>query len=166
MPKLKQFVIDGHNLIPKIHGVNLTDQEDENQLIEILNEFCRLGRAQVEVFFDGAPNSTANRKKMGLVHAHFIRKGLSADDAIIEYVKKHLKPDFLLTVVSSDHRVQGAVKNYGAAVLSSESFAVEIQKVFTSPKAAQEQKEKPLSANELAMWLNEFESKQNGQNNS
>lgn len=166
MPNLKRFVIDGHNLIPKIHGLNLTNMEDENQLIEILNEFCRLGRAQVDVFFDGAPNSTSDRKKTGLVHAHFIRKGLSADDAIIEHVKNHCRPDYPLTVVSSDHRVQGAVKNYGAAVMSSESFAVEIQKVFSNPKAAQEQKEKPLSPSELAMWLNEFESKQNGQNNS
>jgi len=166
MPKLKRYVIDGHNLIPKIHGVNLTDLEDENQLIEILNEFCRLCRAQVDVFFDGAPNSTTDRKKAGLVHAHFIRKGLSADDAIIEYAKNHAKPDYPLTVVSSDHRVQGAIKNLGAAVVSSESFAIETQRVFSSPKAVQEQKEKQLTPGELAMWLNEFESKQKGQDNS
>ena len=166
MPKLKRFVIDGHNLIPKIHGVNLTDLEDENRLIEILNEFCRLGRAQVDAFFDGAPNSIENRKKTGLVHAHFIRKGLSADDAIIEHVKNHCRPDYPLTVVSSDHRVQGAVKNFGAAVMSSESFAAEMQKVFSSPKAVQERKEKQLTPGELAMWLNEFETKQNRQNNS
>lgn len=166
MPKQKRFVIDGHNLIPKIHGIALSDMDDENQLIEILNEFSRLSRTQVDAFFDGAPNLTAGGKKTGLVRTHFILKGLSADEAIIEYVKNRQKPDFPIIVVSSDHWVQGAVKNYGAAVMSSESFAVEIQKVFTSPKATQEQKEKQLTPGELAMWLHEFESKQNGQNNS
>lgn len=166
MVKIKRFIVDGHNLIPKIPGVSLEDLEDENRLIEILNEFCRLGRAQVEVYFDGAPNPTTPQRKSGLSHAHFIRKGLSADDAIIDYVRKQQKPSFQLTVVSSDHRVQTAVKTAGAIAMTSEAFAAEMQRVFTSPAALQEQKEKRLSPEEVAAWLDEFERKQIGQNNS
>jgi uncharacterized protein len=166
MAKMKRFVVDGHNLIPKIPGVRLEDMEDENHLIEILNEYCRLGRAQVEVFFDGAPNPSMSQRKSGLAHPHFIRKGLSADDAIIEYVRKQLKPDFQITVVSSDHRVQTAVKTAGAIAMTSEAFAAEMQRVFTSPAALQEQKDKQLTPGEVALWLDEFERKQKGQNNS
>jgi uncharacterized protein len=166
MVKMKRVVVDGHNLIPKIPGVRLEDMEDENRLIEILNEYCRLGRAQVEVFFDGAPNPTGTQRKSGLAHAHFIRKGLSADDAIIDYVSKQQKSSFQLTVVSSDHRVQTAVKTAGAITMTSEAFATEMQRVFSSPTALQEQKEKKLSPGEVELWLDEFERKQKRQNNS
>lgn len=166
MAKLKRFIIDGHNLIPKVPGVKLEDSEDENQLVEILNEYCRLGRAQVDVFFDGAPKPSFSQRKSGLVHAHFVRKGLSADDAIIEYARKQQKPDFLLTVVSSDHRVQAGVKTTGASTMTSEAFAIEMRRVFNSPAAQQEQKDKQLSPGEVALWMDEFERKQKGQNNS
>lgn len=166
MQKMKRLVIDGHNLIPKVPGVRLQDAEDENALVEILNEYCRLSRTQVEVFFDGAPTPERSPRKNGLTHVHFVRKGLTADDAIIEYVRSHQRPDFQLTVVSSDHRIQAAVKSAGAVALASEAFAVEMQRVFSSPKAVQEQKEKRLSDNEIQQWLNEFESGQSGHKNS
>ena len=49
------FIVDGHNLIPKVPGLNLQDMEDELQLVELLQEFCRINRKQVEVYFDNAP---------------------------------------------------------------------------------------------------------------
>jgi hypothetical protein len=42
------YLIDGHNLIPKIPGMNLGDVDDETQLIEMLQEFCRRRRKQVK----------------------------------------------------------------------------------------------------------------------
>ena len=163
MQRMKRLVIDGHNLIPKVHGVSLQDAEDENKLIDILNEYCRLSRTQVEVFFDAAPVPGSPSRKSGLVHAHFIRKGLTADDAIIDFVRRHQSPDRLFTVISSDHRVLSAAKNAGAATMTSEVFAVEMQRVFSSPVAVQAQKEKQLSESEVALWLTEFENKQRRQ---
>ena len=49
------LIIDGHNLIPKIPGLSLQAIDDETQLVELLGEYCRLSRRQVEVFFDNAP---------------------------------------------------------------------------------------------------------------
>lgn len=163
---MKKFVIDGHNLIPKVPGIRLQDIEDENRLIEMINEYCRLSRCQVELFFDGAPLPGHPGKKSGLVHPHFVRKGLSADDAIIEYVRKHQSPNNLLTVVSSDHRVTTAAKHAGCEVLTSESFAVVMQQVFLSPRATQELRDKPLSDTEVANWLEEFKNNQIRPNNS
>lgn len=154
---MKKFVIDGHNLIPKVPGIRLQDVEDENRLIEMINEFCRLSRSQVELFFDGAPLPGQPAKKTGLVHPHFVRKGLSADDAISEYVRMHQNPGNLLIVVSSDHRVTAAAKRAGCEVLTSETFAAEMRRVFSSPRATQELREKPLSDSEVAGWLEEFQ---------
>jgi hypothetical protein len=32
------YIVDGHNLIPKVPGLNLQDMEDELQLVELLQE--------------------------------------------------------------------------------------------------------------------------------
>ncbi|MBP1702274.1 MAG: hypothetical protein H6Q38_1381, partial [Chloroflexi bacterium] len=38
------YIVDGHNLIPKIPGLSLRAIDDEMQLIELLQEFCRVQR--------------------------------------------------------------------------------------------------------------------------
>jgi predicted RNA-binding protein with PIN domain len=166
MAKMKKFVIDGHNLIPKVPGITLQDDEDENRLIEMVNEFCRLSRSQVELFFDGAPPLHPPAKKSGLVHPHFVRQGYAADDAIIEFVHKNQNPENIFTVVSSDQRVISAVKHGGAEVMTSESFAAEMQRVFSNPQAVQELRNKKLSEREVDAWLEEFQKNQFRPNNS
>ena len=159
---MKNFIIDGHNLIPKVYGIHLSDPEDESRLVEMLNEYCRLSRTRVEVFFDGAPAPSKPMKKSGLVHVHFIRLGLTADDAIIKYVQDHHRPENPLIVVSSDHRIQNVVRVLKAESMSSESFNVEMQRVFSSPEVARKQKEKKLTESEIQQWLEEFGSNQSG----
>src|SRR4030095_6718911 len=80
------YLIDGHNLIPKL-GLRLDSPDDEMELIAILQEFSRLERRQVEVFFDGAPAGQARTRKLGSVTAHFVRLGTTADDAIRNRLK-------------------------------------------------------------------------------
>ena len=63
------YIIDGHNLIPKIPGINLGDIDDEVQLIKMLQDFCRLRRTRVEVYFDNAPPGEVQDKKHGQVSA-------------------------------------------------------------------------------------------------
>ena len=45
------YLIDGHNLIPKF-GLRLDSVNDEMELVSILQEFARLKRQKVEVYFD------------------------------------------------------------------------------------------------------------------
>ena len=68
------YLIDGHNLIPKL-GLRLDSFDDEENLIARLQEFCRLNRTQVEVFFDGAAAGTPPTQKAGAVTCHFVRRG-------------------------------------------------------------------------------------------
>ena len=82
------FIVDGHNLIPKVPGLNLQDMEDELQLVELLQEFCRINRKQVEVYFDNAPPGGLEVRKFGSVTARFIREGKTADLAIKKKLKR------------------------------------------------------------------------------
>ena len=147
------YLIDGHNLIPKL-GLRLDSVDDEMELISILQEYCRPERKQVEVFFDGAPTPHAGIRKLGIVTAHFVRRGTTADNAIRNRVKGLGKGARNWTVVSSDRQIQAEARAAQAEVVSSDSFASLLKQARTSaPKPTTERK---LSKEELDDWLKQF----------
>jgi len=148
------YLIDGHNLIPKL-GLRLDSIDDEIELIAILTEFCRLGRKQVEVYFDGAPTPHAGTRKLGAVTAHFVQLGTTADNAIRNRLRKLGKAAKNWTVVSSDRQVQADARAARAEVISSDSFAGVLQQARNSaPKPTDERK---LSKQEVEEWLKLFD---------
>ena len=148
------YLIDGHNLIPKL-GLRLDSLDDEMELIAVLQEFCRLGRRQVEVYFDGAPAPHAGTRKLGTVTAHFVPLGTTADNAICKRLKKMGKSARNWTVISSDRQVQAEARAVQADVISSDSFAVTLKQARNSaPKPTNEHK---LSSQEVDDWLKLFE---------
>jgi predicted RNA-binding protein with PIN domain len=151
------YLVDGHNLIPKL-GLRLDSVDDEEQLISRLQEFCSLRRAQVEVFFDGAPPGQAPIRKAGAVTAHFIRLGSSADAAIENQLIRLGKAARNWTVVSSDGRVQRAAGSVHAGILSSEEFSREISKA-QALRASRTKHEATLAPNEVEEWLDFFNRK-------
>ncbi len=54
------------------------------RLMEMLQEYCRLTRKQVEVFFDNAPPGQPRARNFGSVIARFVRSEQTADQAIRE----------------------------------------------------------------------------------
>jgi len=151
------ILIDGHNLIPKL-GLRLDSLDDELELIAILNEYCRLERKQVEVYFDGAPAMHAGTRKSGRVTAHFVLLGRTADDAIKNHLKKLGKRAKNYTVISSDRQVQAEARSVQAAIISSDSFARTLKQASAStPKPSNDRK---LSQIEVDEWLHLFEKKQ------
>ena len=66
------LIIDGHNLIPNISGLNLTIIDDEMQLIQILLKYQKKNRGKIDVFFDNAPPGQPRTRRFGSVTAHFI----------------------------------------------------------------------------------------------
>ena len=40
------YLIDGHNLIPKIPGMSLRMEDDEQELIQLLQDFSRYKRKE------------------------------------------------------------------------------------------------------------------------
>jgi predicted RNA-binding protein with PIN domain len=151
------YLIDGHNLIPKIPGQTLRDPDDEQALIELLQEFCRRRRKEVEIYFDGAPPGQPRAHNFGAVKARFVRHGSSADEAIRERLGRLGRSARNWTVVSSDRAVQTSARAARAAFLPSEVFAEQImlaiQESNDSPSA---RSEASLSEDELDDWLEFF----------
>ncbi len=147
------YLMDGHNLIPRL-GLRLDSVDDEMELIAILQEFCRMERKQVEVYFDGAPTPQAGTRKLGVVTAHFVRLGATADNAIRIRLKKLGRAAKNWTVVSSDRQVQAEAQAAHAEVISSNSFAKLLKQARDSaPKSAEDRK---LSQKEVDDWLKLF----------
>jgi predicted RNA-binding protein with PIN domain len=149
------YIIDGHNLIPKLGG-QLDSIDDEMRLVEQLQEFCRAARAQVEVYFDRAPAGRTGTRKFGSVSAYFIREGLPADEAIIRRVIQLGKTASNWSVVTSDRRIQSSVRAAHARVLSSESFAELVRNIGPGAGAAGGNQPAGLSAAEVEEWLRVF----------
>ncbi len=148
------YLIDGHNLIPKF-GLRLDSMDDEMELVSILQEFARLKRQQVEVYFDGAPVGSAGTQSLGTVRAHFIRLGQTADNAIRARLNKMGKSARNWIVVSSDHEVQGAARVNQAQFISSEEFVRLTRNAMQStPKTGAS--DKKLSEKEVDDWLQLF----------
>jgi len=151
------YLVDGHNLIPKV-GLRLDSPDDELELVGILQEFSRLHRRQVEVYFDGAPALHAGTRSLGTVKAHFVRAGTTADTAISRRLKKLGRAAKNWTVVSSDREVQAEARAAHATVLSSEEFSQLLQQTprdETRKPAA----DRTVSSAEVDEWLNIFNSK-------
>lgn len=117
------YIIDGHNLIPKILGLNLDDIDDEIQLIKLLQDFCRQERKKMEVYFDNAPPGSTRTQKHGWVTAHFTRQGRTADAAIRSRLQELGRAASNWTVITSDNKVAAAAREVRARVISSEVFA-------------------------------------------
>lgn len=152
------YLIDGHNLIPKIKGMSLIAIDDEEQLIELLQAFVRIKRAKIEVFFDNAPAGQARTKRYGNVTAHFIRQGLPADEAILQRLHRLGKDARNWSVVSSDRHVQTQAHGLQAQVMSSEEFSLRLAEAFrqTPGPAGGEGK---LGESEVEEWLKIFRSR-------
>ena len=151
------LIIDGHNLIGKTPWIELGSDEDEHELIRTLQEFSRVRRKKIEVYFDCAPAGFAGPRSFGNVTAFFVRQGLTADDAILARLKKIGKSGPNWTVISSDHMVQNSARKFRAVVLSSEEFVRELQQ--TASEELLKPTEKPVSTDEVDYWLDVFRSK-------
>jgi len=152
------YLIDGHNLIPKA-GLRLDSPDDEMDLVRILQEFARLKRQQVEVYFDGAPVGQAGTRKLGTVRAHFIRLGQTADSAIRVRLVRMGKDARNWTVVSSDREVQSAARVTHAEFITSEDFVNRLREAVTSAPGSNSDNKK-LSEKEVNEWLKIFREKE------
>jgi uncharacterized protein len=148
------YLIDGHNLIPKIAGLSLKAIDDEMQLVELLQEFCRWKRKEVEVYFDNAPPGGVRARNFGLVIARFVRQGTTADDAIHARLGRLGRAARNWTVVSSDQAVQASARAVRARFISSEAFAeLLMQTLQQTEQDNGEHVEDTLNPDEVDDWL-------------
>jgi uncharacterized protein len=153
------YIIDGHNLIPRFPGLDLAAVDDEAQLIELVQEFCRLRRKSAEIYFDNAPPGQPKARRYGQVLARFVRSGQTADDAIRLRLLR-LGPEARnWTVVSSDQQVQLAVRAARAQSVSSEAYARLLMDTLRAGEGNPGQETNgALAEGELQEWLDLFSS--------
>jgi predicted RNA-binding protein with PIN domain len=145
------FLIDGHNLIGQTPGLRLDDPDDEQKLIELLRNYLARVRKKGAVIFDrGLPGGAAKWSSAAL-EVRFAPAPKTADDLILERLRREKNPRGL-TVVTSDRDVANAARHVGASVKDSAVFAREM----LAPPPASRQKESGLSAAEVEAWEEEF----------
>ncbi|MGW8145226.1 MAG: NYN domain-containing protein [Anaerolineales bacterium] len=147
------YIIDGHNLIPKIPGLSLQDIDDELQLVNMLQEFCRVNRKRVEVYFDNAPTGSTGARNYGLVIARFIRQGVTADEAIRKKLVRLGGEARNWTVVSSDHEVQVNARAARAKILPAEAFAEQLLALTDESGESRIDEDSELSAQDVEDWM-------------
>jgi predicted RNA-binding protein with PIN domain len=148
-------IIDGHNLIPKVRGLSLQRLDDEMELIQRLQTYCRVRRKTIEVYFDrGAPGRQGTRS-FGAVKAHFVTERSNADSAIRQALHKLGRKARNWEVVSSDRQVQAEARAAGAVVIPSEEFAAQLEDtLLQAVKSGGESQD--ISPEEVDRWLDEF----------
>ncbi|HNF94512.1 MAG TPA: NYN domain-containing protein [Anaerolineales bacterium] len=151
------YIIDGHNLIPKL-GLRLDEPDDEMELVRLLQDFARIRRQQIDVYFDGAPAGQAGMRKFGSIKAHFVRQGQTADSAIRRRLEEMGKAAKNWVIVSSDHEVQSAARVHMAQSIRSEEFVKQIRIAFSTSTQTGASDSK-LSAQEVEEWINLFSKK-------
>ena len=153
------YIIDGHNLVPRIPGLDLAAIDDELQLVELVQEFCRLRRKSAEIYFDNAPPGQPKVRRSGQVLARFVRSGQTADDAIRLRLQRLGAEARNWIVVSSDQQVQLAARAARAQSVSSESFAhLLLDTLRAGEGSASQDAGGVLDEGELQEWLDLFNS--------
>ncbi len=117
------YIIDGHNLIAQLAGLDLSMPDDEQRLIELLVRLARYDHHRLEVYFDRAAIGQAGMQNFGRVQAYYVPQNQTADDAIRKRLMSLRKSAKSWSVVSSDRAVQAAARESHARVMSSVDFA-------------------------------------------
>ena len=149
------YIIDGHNLIPKIPGLHLAALDDEDQLIQILGQYFTRLRKKAEVYFDRASPGSLRHFKHGPLTIHFSPEGYTADSAIRRRLQKLGRTAPNWTIISSDQAVQDTARRLGAQVVSSEAFAGQLTSTPLHPDPGTDP-QAGLTQNEVDEWLKTF----------
>ena len=166
------ILIDGYNLLhvtglsgPEIARSEIRAgalQRARNALLKFLATSLDDGERQLTtVAFDSnaAPPGLPRESRYRGITVQYATGYESADELLEELIRKASAPRSL-TVVSSDHRVQRAARRRKARAVDSDVWYAEMRAASreqTSPTAASSPKlAGPLSAEEVAAWLDEF----------
>jgi predicted RNA-binding protein with PIN domain len=148
-----RYIVDGHNLIPRIAGLSLKELDDEARLIQILVKYCQKKRDRIIVFFDKAAPGHQGAYQYGGVKAVFVSERRKADDAIHDYLVAHRGEARNYVVVSSDRQVQQDSRSFHAAILSAENFSEQLSKsLIPTDQITEEADVDLLTPEEVAEW--------------
>jgi len=158
-----QLLIDGHNLIPRIPGLSLSDVDDEEKLIALLRAYAARRGAQIVVVFDSGNLGGRSRELSGGgVDVIFAGSNTVADRILIERVRK-LKSPQQWKLVSNDREIQQEARRRRVQVVESDDFAGDLAPPRgRAQQAAENPDEKPSVERDVDEWLDLFKRRRHG----
>jgi len=149
------FIIDGHNLIGALPDIQLSDPDDEEQLILRLQSFSARTGKSITVYFDRGVPGGENPIRKGKLTAHFVSQTRTADDAIMAHVRRLAKRAANWTVVSSDHAVLNFAARHGAHVQTCPEFAA-LLALAPAESSDEDSRDVNLTPEEIQSWESLF----------
>ena len=152
------IIVDGHNLIPHIPGIELSDPDDEVQLIYRLLSYCERSGRRLTVYFDSGFPGQEERQWGNNLTVHFVSPSSHADLAIMKHIQELGREAPNWTVVSDDREIKFAAQQARARTLSSSEFAALIK--TSSDEEDSDDQEKPeqlIDDAELQEWERLFQ---------
>ncbi|HSB89956.1 MAG TPA: NYN domain-containing protein [Anaerolineales bacterium] len=145
------YLIDGHNLVPQVPGLSLSDPDDEAQLVAVLQAFASRIRRRIVVYFDRRAGGLAPNLSRAGVQVHFVTPPKTADEAIRSHLEGLRGEARNWTVVSSDMEIRRSAQKMGAAWLSAADFA---RRLASTPgrKEREDKPDQPASDSEIREW--------------
>lgn len=127
---MRQYIIDGNNLIGKIEKFKKLQKPDKSQsrgkLAMLLSRYFSHKKVSVNLFFDGYENDKINVDGIKINYSG----SLTADERIKTEIEKSKNPRNIL-VITSDNNLAEFAKVCRCTVIKSEEFAKQIYSVHT-----------------------------------
>ena len=160
------YLIDGHNLIAHMPNIDLSDADDEAQLVLRLRRWAAAGRKRkrrITLFFDGGlPGGYAPEFSGGSLKVIFASVGREADTLLIRRIGKVRNPPEF-TLVTSDRAILAVAEGRGMPTLSSQTFAAmlhaEGKKGGPADRVVPDKEDPSLDERDVARWLDIFDNK-------
>lgn len=155
------YLIDGHNLIAQIPDIQLSDVDDEAQLVARLRRWMTAGRKRrITVYFDGGlPGGRDPQLSGGSLTAVFASAGQEADGLLIRRIRKVRNPPEY-TLVTSDRAIRTVAEQRGMPVIGSRTFGASLNRELTDDSEARTSgsfKDDPvLDDKEISDWMRLF----------
>jgi len=108
------YLLDGNNLLAQTPGLSMNEPSDRRRFVSTLAAFTRSRRCKLTVFFDGEPlDGWAPTTHLGGVTVRHSGRGVSADDAILETIRRSAAPADIV-LVTSDRALYERGRHLGA----------------------------------------------------
>lgn len=137
------YIVDGNNLLAQTPGLSMNGASDRRRFVSVLAAFTRSRRCKLTVFFDGEPlEGWGATTHLGGVTVRHSGRGISADDAILETIRRSASPSDI-TLVTSDRALYERGRHLGARGQLGHAFRRALQADAAADAAGAEKPERP-----------------------
>ena len=119
-----KLIIDGYNLMYKLKPNDPTLEKKRERLILLLSEFKKINNVDLILVFDGKFQESGHRgyETRAGIKIIFSAKEETADDVIIDILRKRKEKPKNYAVVSSDNKIKDFAYENNIHIILSEDF--------------------------------------------